>query len=207
MIKIVLASFNENKINELRSLLADQYLEIIPAKQVGVTNDIVEDGLTFADNALKKARQVMLQTGLPAIADDSGLCVDSLSGLPGTYSARWAGKNATAEQLLEKLLSEMLLVAENKRTAEFVSVTAFVWPDGREAVFEGRVKGLITTQPLGEVKPNLPYDCVFIPIGQSKTYAEMTDEIKNTLSHRAEAFKKLKRYIANNLSELESIAD
>lgn len=203
MIKIVIASFNENKINELRVLLKNLNLDVIPAKQAGIVNEIVEDGLTFADNALKKARQVMLQTGLPAIADDSGLCVDSLSGLPGIYSARWAGKNATPEELVGKLLSEMSLVSENKRTAEFVSVVAFVWPDGREAVFEGRVKGLITIEQKGELKSSMPYDCVFVPTGQLQTYAEMGEDQKNSLSHRAEAFKKLKRYIENNLTEFE----
>lgn len=199
MKKIVFASFNEGKINEMRALLSELKLVIVSAEQAGASTEVTEDGLTFADNALKKAREIMLQTNLPTIADDSGLCVDSLAGLPGIYSGRWAGKNASPEDLVNKLLSEMSLVSEKRRSAEFVSVVAFVWPDGNEAVFEGRVKGMITIDKQGTMRPNLPYDAVFMPIGHNQTYAEMSDDEKNSLSHRAEAYKKLKRYIENNL--------
>ena len=195
MLKIIIASRNQGKILEMRSVLSDLNLELLPAEEVGFFEEVVEDGLTFADNALKKARAVSSQLDLPAIADDSGLCVEALGGLPGIHSARWAGKGASGEALITKLLSEMTLVSDKKRNAEFVSVVAMAWPDGREVVFEGRVKGDITTEPQGEMRPNLPYDVLFKPIGHTKTYAQMTDEEKNLISHRAEAFKKLKKYI------------
>lgn len=194
MLKIIIASRNQGKILEIRSVLSDLNIELLPAEEVGFFEEVVEDGLTFADNALKKARTVSSQLDLPTIADDSGLCVEALGGLPGIHSARWAGKGASPEMLVNKLLSEMTLVSDKKRGAEFVSVVAMAWPDGREVVFEGRVKGEITTESQGEMRANLPYDVLFKPVGYEKTYAQMTDEEKNLISHRAEAFKKLKKY-------------
>ena len=197
MLKIIFASHNQGKIIEMRSILKDVDVEVLSAEEAGFLNEVVEDGLTFADNALKKAREVAAACGLPAIADDSGLCVEALGGLPGIYSARWAGKGATPEMLIDKLYSEMTLIPANRRSAEFVSVVAMAWPDGREVVFEGRVKGEITLEPKGDVRPKLPYDVVFLPRGHNKTYAQMTEDEKNSISHRGEAFKKLKKYIVN----------
>lgn len=200
MLKIIFASHNQGKVLEMRSLLKDINIEILSAEEAGFVNEVVEDGLTFADNALKKAKEVSAFCNLPAIADDSGLCVEALAGLPGIYSARWAGRNATDEMLVAKLLSEMTLVSENRRNAEFVSVVAMAWPDGREAVFEGRVKGLITMEPKGDMRAKLPYDVLFLPVGYEKTYAQMTDDEKNSISHRGEAFKKLKKYIQDSVN-------
>lgn len=197
--KILLASHNKNKIAELEALLktvcADA--EVVSLSDVGFTDEIVEDGTTFEENALIKAR-TGARLGYITVADDSGLMVDALGGAPGVYSARYAGEDGNTEKNNAKLLAALQGVPQDKRTAHFVSVVACVFPDGREdIVVRGECPGEILTSPRG--KTGFGYDPLFWYASFGKTYAEMTAEEKNSISHRgvamqafAKAFAKLK---------------
>ena len=197
--KILLASHNKNKIAELEALLktvcADA--EVVSLSDVGFTDEIVEDGTTFEENALIKAR-TGARLGYITVADDSGLMVDALGGAPGVYSARYAGEDSNTEKNNAKLLAALQGVPQDKRTAHFVSVVACVFPDGREdIVVRGECPGEILTSPRG--KTGFGYDPLFWYAPFGKTYAEMTAEEKNSISHRgvamqafAKAFAKLK---------------
>lgn len=197
--KILLASHNKNKIAELETLLktvcADA--EVVSLSDAGFTGEIVEDGTTFEENALIKAR-TGARLGYITVADDSGLMVDALGGAPGVYSARYAGEDGNTEKNNAKLLAALQGVPQDKRTAHFVSVVACVFPDGREdIVVRGECPGEILTSPRG--KTGFGYDPLFWYAPFGKTYAEMTAEEKNSISHRgvamqafAKAFAKLK---------------
>ena len=197
--KILLASHNKNKIAELEALLktvcADA--EVVSLADVGFTDEIIEDGTTFEENALIKAR-TGARLGYITVADDSGLMVDALGGAPGVYSARYAGEDGNTEKNNAKLLAALQGVPQDKRTAHFVSVVACVFPDGREdIVVRGECPGEILTSPRG--KTGFGYDPLFWYAPFGKTYAEMTAEEKNSISHRgvamqafAKAFAKLK---------------
>ena len=197
--KILLASHNKNKIAELEALLktvcADA--EVVSLSDVGFTDEIIEDGTTFEENALIKAR-TGARLGYITVADDSGLMVDALGGAPGAYSARYAGEDGNTEKNNAKLLAALQRVPQDKRSAHFVSVVACVFPDGREdIVVRGECPGEILTSPRG--KTGFGYDPLFWYAPFGKTYAEMTAEEKNSISHRgvamqafAKAFAKLK---------------
>ena len=197
--KILLASHNKNKIAELEALLktvcADA--EVVSLSDVGFTDEIIEDGTTFEETALIKAR-TGARLGYITVADDSGLMVDALGGAPGVYSARYAGEDGNTEKNNAKLLAALQGVPQDKRTAHFVSVVACVFPDGREdIVVRGECPGEILTSPRG--KTGFGYDPLFWYAPFGKTYAEMTAEEKNSISHRgvamqafAKAFAKLK---------------
>ena len=197
--KILLASHNKNKIAELEALLktvcADA--EVVSLSDVGFTDEIIEDGTTFEENALIKAR-TGARLGYITVADDSGLMVDALGGAPGVYSARYAGEDGNTEKNNAKLLAALQGVPQDKRTAHFVSVVACVFPDGKEdIVVRGECPGEILTSPRG--KTGFGYDPLFWYAPFGKTYAEMTAEEKNSISHRgvamqafAKAFAKLK---------------
>ena len=197
--KILLASHNKNKIAELETLLktvcADA--EVVSLSDVGFTGEIVEDGTTFEENALIKAR-TGARLGYITVADDSGLMVDALGGAPGVYSARYAGEDGNTEKNNAKLLAELQGVPKDKRTAHFVSVVACVFPDGREdIVVRGECPGEILTSPRG--KTGFGYDPLFWYAPFHKTFAEMSADEKNSISHRgvamqafAKAFAKLK---------------
>lgn len=197
--KILLASHNKNKIAELEALLktvcADA--EVVSLSDIGFTGEIVEDGETFTENALIKAR-TGARLGYITVADDSGLMVDALGGAPGVYSARYAGEDGNTEKNNAKLLAAMRNVPKEKRTAHFVSVVACVFPDGREdIVVRGECPGEILTSPRG--KTGFGYDPLFYYAPFHKTFAEMCADEKNSISHRgvamqafAKAFAKLK---------------
>jgi XTP/dITP diphosphohydrolase len=185
--EIVLATGNKGKIREFTGLLEGVFGRIISLNDLESPPDVVEDGRTFRENALKKARAIAAYTGLPVLADDSGLEVEALGGRPGVYSARYAGEGATDRDNIRKLLSELSGV-EN-RSARFVCVLALVTPDGREITAEGTCEGVILTEPRGE--GGFGYDPVFFLPELGKTMAELPPEIKNTLSHRARAAESL----------------
>lgn len=187
--KFVLATKNKGKVSELRKIL--HYSEIITMTEAGFDEDIVEDGATFEENALIKARAVCKALGTAAIADDSGIEVYALDMAPGIYSARYAGEDATDEDRVIKLLSEL----ENKedRRARFVCAAAVCLPDGREAVCKGIIDGVVEKSPRGN--GGFGYDPVFKPNGFDKTVAEMSGDEKNEISHRAKAFMALKETI------------
>ncbi len=186
---IVLASGNKHKLEELRSILAGYRL--LSLSDIAFGGEIVENGETFAENALIKARTVHAFCGLTVIADDSGVCVEALGGAPGVYSARYSGKDATDEKNNEKLLKE--LAGIENRNAVFVSAAAAVFRDGTEACEIGVVRGRIGHDYRGS--GGFGYDPLFICDENGKTYAEMSAEEKNALSHRQRAFAKLKTII------------
>ncbi len=196
--KAVIATRNKGKIKELEELLSDFGLDILPLAHFPQVGEIVEDGDTFFENAMKKAKTVSEKTGLMAIADDSGLEVDALKGAPGVYSARYAGEGATDEQNYLKLLDEMKDVPEEKRGAQFRCVMVAYRPDGRWVSAEGVCRGRITYSPRGE--KGFGYDPVFVPEGDTRTMAELTREEKNKISHRGKALGILQEKISELLS-------
>ena len=208
--KLVFATHNSGKLVEMRSLLSDLPIEVLSADEAGVTEDVVEDGATFEDNARKKARFVHERTtpnpslerrgdDLWAVADDSGCCIEALDGRPGVLSARWAGEGATDQTLVEHTLNEMKDVPEGKRQAWFQTALCLVAPNGREWMFEGRINGRIAVEPRGTPRPKLPYDAIFIPEGHDRTFAEMSLEEKNSMSHRGQAFQQLREFFKTQL--------
>lgn len=190
--KLIFATHNPGKFQEMRELLAELEVAVLSADDAGVTEDPEEDGRTFEENALKKARFVAGQTKEWAVADDSGICIDALNGAPGVETARWAGDR---EKLVSHTLEKMKNIPEGKRQATFYSVVALVSPDGDEHVFKGEVHGRLATTPRGTALPKLPYDVIFIPDGYEQTFAEMPAELKNSISHRGRAFAELKKFL------------
>lgn len=190
---LVLATHNPGKVEEFRAMLA----EALPGVGVRAYDgpEPVEDGVTFAENALIKARAAAAHTGLVALADDSGIRVDVLGGSPGIFSARWSGKPHDAVANLELLLAQIADVHEEHRRAHFVCTIALVVPDrvlpgGQEIVVEGRWPGAIAPAPRGTNGHG--YDPVFVPEGSDRTAAELSPEEKNAASHRARAFTALR---------------
>ncbi len=191
--KIVVATKNNGKLKEFKKILIGH--EVLSQAEVGIAADVVEDGQTFEENALKKAREVARLSGALTVADDSGLVVDYLDGQPGIYSARFAGEPSDDEKNIDKLLSLLEGVPTQRRTARFVSVIAACFPDGREIVARGECEGLITTSRCGS--GGFGYDPVFYVSGFNKTFAEMPDSLKNEISHRALALQQFKLELAN----------
>jgi len=189
--EIVLATGNKGKIREFSGLLEGVFGRIISLNDLESPPEVIEDGATFMENALKKARAIAAYSGKPALADDSGLAVDALGGRPGVYSARYAGEGATDRDNIAKLLTE--LGTNENRNARFVCVLALVMPDGREMTAEGTCEGVILSEPRGE--GGFGYDPVFFLPELGKTMAELPPEIKNTLSHRARAAEALIRLL------------
>ena len=189
MIKeVVLATGNKGKVKEFSNLLEGVFGKIISLSDLGSPPEVIEDGLTFRDNALKKAREIAQYSGKLTLADDSGLEVDALNGQPGVYSARYSGEGATDKTNIDKVLAEL---GDNpNRKARFVCVLALVDPNGEELVVEGFCEGVILDEPRGE--GGFGYDPVFYLPDKRKTMAELEPELKNTISHRANALKKLK---------------
>jgi XTP/dITP diphosphohydrolase len=197
---LVLATRNRHKVAELSRILeaAGLAVDLHPVDDFAGVPDVAETGLTFADNALLKARAVAAATGLPAVADDSGLCVDALAGLPGVFSARWAGRHGDDRANLELLLDQLRDVPDDRRGAHFACAAALVTPDGREVVEEGRLEGTLTRAPRGT--GGFGYDPVLQPTGESRTTAEMSPEEKDAVSHRGRAFRALVPHLARELA-------
>ncbi|WP_313107606.1 XTP/dITP diphosphatase [Atlantibacter sp.] len=190
MQKVVLATGNAGKVRELASLLQDFGLDIVAQTELGVES-AEETGLTFIENAILKARHAAAITGLPAIADDSGLAVDALGGAPGIYSARYAGEDASDRENLEKLLAALKDVPDTKRQAQFHCVLVYLRhaEDPTPLVFHGVWPGVITHAPAGE--GGFGYDPIFYVPSEGKTAAELTREEKSAISHRGQALKQL----------------
>lgn len=184
--KIVLATNNPHKVGELTDLLSGEGREIRTLRESGFTGDIVEDGATFEENSYIKARTVSERLGCIAVADDSGLEVDCLGGAPGVYSARYAGEHATDGENIDKLLAAVRVKSD--RRARFVSVITAVFPDGRRITARGECEGLILDERRGS--GCFGYDPVFYYEPLGKTFAEMTAEEKNAVSHRGIAVRR-----------------
>jgi XTP/dITP diphosphohydrolase len=188
----VLASRNRHKIKELRETLAPLDIVLKSTYDFPSLEEVVEDADTFEGNALKKAHYVHQETGFPALSDDTGLEVDALGGRPGVYSARYAGESATDEDNLEKLLMELSDVDPSERNARFRTVVAFV--NNKDTyTFEGICEGSITKEPHGD--GGFGYDPVFLPDGYDQTFAELSSEIKNEISHRGKAIQKFYEWL------------
>ena len=208
--RLVLATHNTHKVGELRAIL----LPVVPglgpddvASSGDVSApDVPETGVTFAENALLKARALAAFSGLPAVADDSGLCVDVLGGAPGVFSARWSGRHGDDAANLELLLAQLVDVPAEHRAARFVCAAALVTPDGTETVVQGEMPGRLTTAPRGT--GGFGYDPILEPdeqparaAGRVLTSAELTPEEKNAISHRGAAFRDLAPAIAAVLAK------
>ena len=191
---IVLASRNPHKIEELKETLSGLGLALKSSLDFPGLEEVEEDRPTLEGNALKKSRYVRRKTGLPALADDTGLEVDALDGRPGVYSARYAGEDATYEANTEKLLEELAGVEEKDRGAQFRTVVAFVDAEGEAHLFEGICRGAILTSPRG--RKGFGYDPVFRPEGFDKTFAELDAPQKNEISHRGRAIRKFYEWLA-----------
>ncbi|MGQ9515714.1 MAG: XTP/dITP diphosphatase [Anaerolineae bacterium] len=189
-VKLLVATNNAGKLREYMALLADLPLQLTTPEQEGIELEVEEDGASFSENALLKARAYCAVSRLPTLADDSGLEVDALGGGPGVYSARYAGRGATDRQRYEKLLKALQGVPPAQRTARFRCVIALVLPDGTEEISEGECEGVIIDSPRGEY--GFGYDPVFYIPALGKTMAELPQELKNRIIHRARALMLMK---------------
>ena len=191
--KLILASKNAHKAAEMQAILGDS-IELITQDAAGCGEiEVIEDGTTFEENAIKKAVEIMKATNLPTIADDSGLAVDALDGRPGIFTARFAGENATDDENINKLLEELKNVPESERTARFVCVIALAVPGEETKTFRGEVEGRILFEKHGE--NGFGYDPVFYLPQFDAAMAEVAAEVKNSVSHRFNALKLLKEYL------------
>jgi XTP/dITP diphosphohydrolase len=194
--KVVIATHNQGKLREMRELMAPYGIELVSAGELGLPEP-VEDGYMFAENAAIKAVAAAAASGLPSLADDSGVCIDALDGAPGLFSANWAGPGKDFAPALARVQAELAkrgATTPEQRKAHFVSALVIAWPDGHQELFEGRVFGEIVDAPRG--LSGFGYDPIFQPAGHDRTFGEMTSEQKHGipqdgspgLSHRARAF-------------------
>jgi XTP/dITP diphosphohydrolase len=201
--RLVLATRNQGKIIELRRILdaiSHGAIELVSVEQYPEIPDVEETGSTFEENALLKAVAISKATGLPAIADDSGLCVDALGGAPGIFSARYAGKHGDDNANLNKVLVELQGVEDTNRSAHFTCVTALVMPDGRKVTKMGEFHGFIAHAPVGDF--GFGYDPLFIPQGSSITSAQMSAQEKDLVSHRGISLRAIAPHVIELLGTL-----
>ena len=190
-IRVVFATGNPHKVGEVQSILdaVDANIQVVSLAAWPDAPNPVEDGATFAANALIKARAIAGHTGLPTIADDSGICVDALNGMPGIFSARWSGTHGRDEENLALILAQLHDVPDVRRSAHFLCAAALVTAAGVERVVEGTIEGTLTREPAGG--GGFGYDPIFRPHGYDVTTAELDAEHKNAISHRGAAFRAL----------------
>ena len=185
--KLIIASNNKHKIYEIKKILGDRFSEILSLREAGIEHETVEDGTTFMENALKKAREISEISGFASLADDSGICAHALDGAPGVYSARFSGGHGNDIDN-NNLLLEMLRNKDDK-SAHYTAAIALVYPDGTTLTAEGYMYGTITEYWRGD--RGFGYDPIFVPDGDTRTVAELTDEEKNAISHRGKALMAL----------------
>lgn len=196
--KLILATSNKDKAREIAEILSDTPFVVTTMKEEGYDPDIVEDGKTFEENALIKARTVhALAEGAYVMADDSGLCIDALDGAPGIYSARFCGENSTYPEKFAKIFEILKDVPEEKRTAKFVCSIAVVRPDGSEFTVRGEVCGVLHEKPMGD--GGFGYDPIFYVPEFGMTTAQMTKEQKNSISHRGKASRAMAEMLKADL--------
>ena len=185
--KLIIASNNKHKIYEIKKILGDRFDEILSLREAEIDHETVEDGTTFMENAYKKAKEIAEISGCAALADDSGISADALDGAPGIYSARFSGEHGN-DQANNDLLVARLSDKEDK-SAHYTAAICLVYPDGKRVEAEGYLYGRIIDTPRGT--RGFGYDPIFVPDGETRTVAEMTDEEKNAISHRAKALNAL----------------
>jgi XTP/dITP diphosphohydrolase len=199
--RLLLATRNTKKLAELRRVLDDalvvQTVDLVGLGDVEEYEELPETGLTFADNALLKAREGAKHTGLPTVADDSGLAVDALSGMPGVFSARWSGRHGDDQANLDLVLAQISDVDDDHRGAAFVCAAALVLPDGREFTVEGDMRGHLARAPRGS--NGFGYDPIFVADGYDLTNGELEPAAKDAISHRGKAFRALAAIVATEL--------
>jgi XTP/dITP diphosphohydrolase len=191
--RILIATGNQGKVKEIRDLVQGLPVVFLSLADVSDPPEVVEDGLTFEENALKKARTLAAATGMVTLADDSGLCIDALDGRPGVHSARYAGVDASDAEKCARILQEMENVPDHRRTARFVCVMALVTPQGEQKLFRGVCDGTITRQPRGT--SGFGYDPIFYFEEAGSTFAEMDRQSKNRVSHRGRALRGFAAYL------------
>jgi XTP/dITP diphosphohydrolase len=189
MMKLLVATGNQGKLKEIRALLTGCEIEIVGLDELSDPPEVIEDGDTFTANALKKATQMAAFSGLLTLADDSGLAVSALNGEPGVYSARYAGEQGDDAANNAKLLANMENVADEQRQAAFYCVMALAWPDGKNQTFSGKISGMLMRAERGS--GGFGYDPLFLVPEYGKTTAELSPEIKNRISHRGQALRKV----------------
>ena len=194
--KYIIATHNQKKLTELSRILVPLGIEAVTDRDLGIeTTEVEETGTTFEENAYLKAASACKESGLPAVADDSGLCVDALDGAPGLYSARFAGEGATDAEKIDKLLAALREVPAGKRTARFVSAICCVFPDGRTLYARGECEGMIAFEPHGN--GGFGYDPVFL-VGET-SFAQMTAEEKDAVSHRGRSLRAFSKVLSDYL--------
>jgi XTP/dITP diphosphohydrolase len=199
-VKVLLATRNRHKLQELARIL--QGISLIGLADVPPYEELPETGRTFADNALLKAREGVLHTGLPTVADDSGLAVDLLAGMPGVFSARWSGRHGDDRANLELVLAQIADMPDTLRGAAFICAAALALPDGREFVVSGEMRGQLVRQPRGD--GGFGYDPIFVADGETRTNAELSPDEKDAISHRGRAFRALAEMIRRELTHTTS---
>ena len=201
--QLLLATRNKGKIEEFRRILdaiAPGEIDLVGLDQFPHLHDVIEDGATFQENALKKAREMSIATGIPAIADDSGLCIDALNGDPGIFSARWAGMHGDDAANTAKVLEQLKDVPDQERQAHFTCVAALYLPDGRSHCEEARFDGWILHAPIGEF--GFGYDPIFRPDGFELSSAQMSAEAKDAISHRGKSLRAIAPHVITLLKSL-----
>lgn len=193
MERLIFATGNEHKMQEIRMILADCGYEIMSMKQAGIDVDIVEDGKTFEENAIIKATAIAKIAGCVVLADDSGLEVDAMDKMPGIYSARWQGEDTPYSIKNQMIIDNLANVSEEERTARFVCAIAAAFPDGRVETRRGTIEGVIAHEPAGD--NGFGYDPIFFVPEFGKTTAELSPEQKNEISHRGKALRMIKEVL------------
>ena len=197
--KFIIATNNNKKLKELERILKPLGIDAVSAKEAGIVlDDVDETGTTFSENAYLKANSAFVKTGMPAVADDSGLCVDALDGRPGVFSARYGGENATDSEKNDRILSEMKDVPADKRNAHFACAICCILPDGSKIEVEGICNGSIGYEPIGD--GGFGYDPIFM-CGE-KSYAQLSPEEKDAISHRGQALIKLQNELKKALNNI-----
>lgn len=193
--RIIFATNNINKLNEIRAVLADTNIEVVSMNEIGFLDDIEETGATLEENALLKAQTIFKKYHLPVFSDDSGLLIDALNGEPGVFSARYAGIDKNDDKNMNKVLEKLL--GNNNRKAHFKTVIAYVDSEGKPFLFEGKIDGEIMTEKIGN--NGFGYDPIFKPNGFDKTFAEMDISEKKAISHRSLALQQMIIYLKNEI--------
>lgn len=198
--QIILATHNQGKNEEVKYIFTDlKDVEIISLDEVGITDDVEEDGKTIEENALKKANYIASKTSQWVMADDTGIYIKALGGKPGAYPARWGGKDLKGRDKMNFVLRQMKNIPESKRNACFKTAVALISPHKEKWYFEGRINGIIVKKIIGTPDNFLPYDTLFQPEGYNITFSQMLENEKNKISHRAQAFIKTKEFLKNHI--------
>lgn len=195
--EIILSTRNPSKAEQIKAVFDNMPIAVRTLADVGIEGEAVEDGATLEENALKKARFAH-QPGAWAMADDTGLFIDALGGKPGIYAARWAGEDATTDEITQYVLKQLEGVED--RSATFKTVVALISPTGEQQFFAGEVAGSMRDAPRVKPQPKMPYSPLFVPDGSDKAWAEMTVEEENAISHRGKAFRLVREYLLGQLS-------